>query len=201
MITKSSPPKVLLFDVMSTLVYDPIKAEIPDFFGLSLHELYQAKHPTAWVDFERGQISEETFYKIYLPDRPHPIDGPALRQQLFDAYRFLDGIEPLLQQLSARSVAMHALSNYPRWYQIIEAKLQLSRYLDWTFVSWKTGIRKPDPAAYTEAADTLGLPPERCLFIDDRPTNCDAAIQVGMDAIPFEDAPQLTDELRRRAVL
>ncbi len=50
-------------------------------------------------------------------------------------YRFLDGMETLLTRLHAAGYEMHALSNYPVWYQIIEEKLRLSRFMDWTFVS------------------------------------------------------------------
>ena len=197
--TKSS--LVILWDVMSTLVYDPIHQEIPDFFGLSLQELYDTKHPTAWVDFEHGTIDEARFYEIYFPDRPNPIDGTALREILFDAYRFLESIDALLDELHKNEVEMHALSNYPSWFEIIEEKLCLSRYLQWTFVSCKTGLRKPDPSAYLNAASTLNLAPQRCLFIDDRQKNCAAAERIGMDTILFEDAPSLRTELDRRGIL
>ena len=48
---------ILLLDVMETLVYDPFKVEVVSFFGMSsLAELYAAKHPTTWREFERGEI-------------------------------------------------------------------------------------------------------------------------------------------------
>ena len=191
---------ILLFDVMSTLVYDPIEQEIPDFFGLSLQQLYERKHPTAWTDFERGAISESTFYELYFPNRPEPIDD-GLRQVLFDAYRWVDGMEALVARLDQRDMAMHALSNYPIWFNIIEQKLALSRYLSWTFVSCLTGLRKPDLQAYEDAVATLGVSPGDCLFIDDRRINCDAAQQIGMEAIVFENADNLAMELSRRKLL
>ena len=191
----------LLFDVMSTLVYDPIHEEIPTFFGLTLQELYDQKHPTAWQEFERGEISEQTFYTTYFPMRTEPVDATALRRVLADAYRWLPGVEELLQQLAEQGRPLHAFSNYPVWYEIIDEQLGLSRYLDWTFVSCNTGIRKPDPRAYLNAADHLGVAPSRCLFIDDRQKNCDAAIAVGMDAIRFTSAPQLRRELSIRSLL
>ena len=55
---------ILLLDVMDTLVYDPWR-ELPDFFGLSLSALLEAKHPTAWQDFERGELDEARF--LLLP--------------------------------------------------------------------------------------------------------------------------------------
>lgn len=50
-------------------------------------------------------------------------------------YRYLDGMEGLLQRLATGGAEVHAFSNYPAWWQLIEGKLELSRYLRWTFVS------------------------------------------------------------------
>ncbi len=196
-----SPSKTFLFDVMSTLVYDPIHREIPAFFDLELQELYDRNHPTAWVDFERGQISEDEFYRLYLPDDPDPIDGDALRETLHEAYRFLPGIPELLDAITDRHGPGHALSNYPVWSQIIEQRLQLSRWISWDFVSWKTGHRKPSPEAYQLVLHTLECPPEQLIFVDDRQSNCHAARQLGIDAIRFQDADHLRRQLRERRLL
>ena len=59
---------VLLVDVMDTLVYNPFNREIPDFFGLSLPELLEAKHPSAWARFETGEIDEAEYLRVYFRD-------------------------------------------------------------------------------------------------------------------------------------
>jgi putative hydrolase of the HAD superfamily len=59
-------------------------------------------------------------------------------------------------------------------------------------------IAKPDPAIYLWTCEKLGVPPEECLFIDDKPENVAAAEALGMHAIPFHDADQLRAELARR---
>ncbi|MCA9647697.1 MAG: HAD-IA family hydrolase, partial [Myxococcales bacterium] len=83
-------------------------------------------------------------------------------------------------------------SNYPEWYAWIEAKLGLSQYLGWTFVSCLTGLRKPDPRAYEQAARTLSVQKASELwFIDDREENVVAAQEAGLSALRFEDASQL----------
>ena len=197
----SSTSPVLLFDVMSTLVYDPIHREIPAFFDLSLEELYEHKHPTAWVEFERGEMSEQAFYDCYFPGRAESIDGAALRRLLYDSYRWIDEMQPLLAGLADADLEIHTLSNYPTWYEIIEDKLRLSRYLQWTFVSCLTGVRKPDERAYRRVLTTLDIAAENCLFVDDRAINCEAARKLGMDAILFRDATDLRDALRRRKLL
>jgi HAD superfamily hydrolase (TIGR01509 family) len=117
-----------------------------------------------------------------------------------DSYRFIDGMEALLASLHAAGYEMHVLSNYPCWYELIEAKLALSRFLAWSFVSCRTGVRKPDAEAFLGPARQLGASPAELLLIDDRRKNCDAALGVGMDAIVFHDAPTLRRELLARGV-
>jgi HAD superfamily hydrolase (TIGR01509 family) len=193
-------PDVLLLDVMGTLVRDPFHEEIPAFFGMSLRELLAVKHPSTWVRFEHGELTEDEVIASFFADG-RAFDGRAFGDMLRAAYRFIDGVEPLLMELAGREVPMHALSNYPCWYRLIEERLALSRYVAWSFVSCETGLRKPDPEAYLGASRALGVAPERCLFVDDRAQNCDAARAVGMDAIVFTDAGALRDALRERGLL
>ncbi len=193
-------PRVILFDVMDTLVVDPFRDEMPAFFGITFEEMMRAKDPHAWIEFECARIDEATFYERFFADGRR-FDGAAFRAHVADAYRFVPGVPALLDALREARVPMHALSNYPCWYEIIEARLALSRHLSRRFVSFETGVRKPDVAAYLGAASALGVAPSECVFVDDRATNCEAASRVGMDTIVFSDAASLGDALTRRGIL
>ena len=186
---------VLLLDIMSTVVYDPFLVELPGFFNMSFQELIRDKDPGAWPAFERGELDEIGFWQTFFKDR-RQVDVEGIRRALQDAYVFLPGMEALLEELRAAQVPMHALSNYPVWWEMIEHKLRLSRFMSWDFVSCKMGVRKPDPRIYTRAADALGVDPGDCVFVDDRATNCNGARAVGMRAIEFHDAAQLRQQLR-----
>ena len=191
---------VLLLDVMDTLVHDPFYDEVLDHFGMDLDSLFEIKSKSAWVSFEIGELDEAALVERYFNDGRR-LDLDALRACMSAAYRFLPGIEALLAQLHEAGVEMHALSNYPVWWQLIEERLELSRYLDWTFVSCQTGVRKPDARAYLGAAATLGRAPGSLLFVDDRSKNCVAAEAVGMPAIRFGDAGQLRAALGDKGLL
>jgi len=191
---------VLLLDVMDTLVRDPFPTAVPAFFGLDLPGLLAAKHPRAWIEFELGTWDEATFLPRYFHDE-RPYDHAAFKRCLAQAYAWIEGMEPLLAELKQAGVAMHALSNYPPWYRLIEERLGLSRYLDWSFVSCETGVRKPEPSAYLGAAQALSRAPSECLFVDDRAKNCAAAEALGMPAHHFQTAAGLRRELVSRGVL
>lgn len=190
----------LLLDVMGTLVFDPFYACVPAFFDMSFEQLIREKHPTAWVDFELGTIDEATFLPRFFQDE-RPYDHLGLKETMRSNYAWLPGMEQLVSDIAATCVPMHALSNYTPWYRMIEERTGLSRFVQWSFVSCDTGVRKPDPSAYLSAASAVQLHPSECLFVDDRKHNCDAALAVGMPAILFENADQLRTEFVHRGVL
>jgi FMN hydrolase / 5-amino-6-(5-phospho-D-ribitylamino)uracil phosphatase len=196
-----TPPRAILWDVMDTLVVDPFRHVMPGFFGMTLKQMLEQKHPTAWGRFERNELSEADFLATFFADG-RVYDSAGFKAAIRSSYEWIDGIEPLLGRLRARGVDMHTLSNYPAWYAWIEERLEVSRYVRWSFVSCNTGIRKPDARAYEHAAKELGLPPAEVLFIDDRAQNCEAARAIGMAAIHFRgDVAELDRALAASGLL
>jgi FMN phosphatase YigB (HAD superfamily) len=192
---------IVLWDVMDTLVRDPFRDAMPAFFGMTLDELLLAKHPTAWGSFERGQTSEREFLASFFRDG-RPFDTTAFIDCIRAAYGWVEGMEALVASMCAAGCPMHVLSNYPEWYQWVEERLGVSRYVPWTFVSCRTRVRKPEPEAFRLAARELGVAPGECLLIDDRAQNCTAARSIGMTAVHFQgSAVLLRDELGERGVL
>jgi HAD superfamily hydrolase (TIGR01509 family) len=192
--------RVLLLDVMDTLVRDPFWVEIPRYFGVTLPELLPQLRPGTWVQFELDALDEATFAARFFADG-RPVDAPGLRDAVRAGYALLPGVAPLLHELRERGVPMHALSNYPRWYALIEEAVGLSAWVQWSFVSCDTRLRKPDLAAYEHACRSLGVEPSACVFVDDREVNCAAARAVGMTAVRFTDAAALRRALVEHGVL
>ncbi|GLT95499.1 hypothetical protein SLE2022_131780 [Rubroshorea leprosula] len=207
--TSSNPPNfttdgkrklpILLFDIMDTVVRDPFYQDVPAFFGMSLKELIECKHPTAWMEFENGMINElELAGKFFKDGRPFDLEG--LKNCMRRGYSYLDGVEQLLRALRQVNYEMHAFTNYPIWYEMIEDKLKVSNYLSWTFCSCTYGKRKPDPNFYLEVLEHLGVDPASCIFIDDRIRNVEAATKVGITGLHFKNAELLLEDLHRSGV-
>lgn len=186
---------IVLFDVMDTLVVDPVHHELPAFFGLTTQELFARRDPTAWRSFEVNAITERECLQRLFAEQP-PFDHEAFKSVVKQAYRWVDGMHDLVRELSAKNVEMHTFSNYSSWYEMIEERLSITRYMPWTFVSFHTRIRKPAPEAYANAIATLNRPASEMLFVDDREVNCAPARAAGMHAHRFTSA----DELRERLV-
>jgi len=62
--------------------------------------------------------------------------------------------------------------------------------------SSKLGYRKPDPRIYRHACELLGVPPERCVYLDDLGINLMPARAMGMRTIRVGDPDAAIDELQ-----
>lgn len=69
------------------------------------------------------------------------------------------------------------------------------------FFSYEFGTKKPDAKIYQHVAGRLGSKPVECVFIDDKPHNCDGASQVGMTAVVFTGINDLKHRLAQLDVM
>ncbi|MCW2605775.1 MAG: hypothetical protein JWO60_468 [Frankiales bacterium] len=60
------------------------------------------------------------------------------------------------------------------------ARPGLDGLADLVLLSGETGLRKPDPAAFTDAASRLGVAPAECVLVDDLAGNVRGAVAAGL---------------------
>lgn len=185
---------IFLFDVMDTLVRDPFYEDVPAFFRMSMKELLECKDPTVWIEFEKGLIDEPGLARNFFKDR-RSFDLEGLKDCMKRGYSYIEGVEELLCALKKNGYEIHAFTNYPIWYQMIEDKLKLSTYLSWTFCSCIYGKRKPDADFYLEVLKYLDVEPGNCIFIDDRMRNVEAGTEVGFRGLQFKGVDSLRNDL------
>jgi len=103
------------------------------------------------------------------------VGGAAHDQAMFD----------LLDEMRERGLRTGLLSN--SWGNAYPMDV-IDRYFDAYVISGEVGLRKPDAKIYELAAELVGVPPQRCVFVDDLKANIAAAEQVGMLGILHTDA-------------
>lgn len=194
---------ILAFDLMDTVVVDPFYREIPKLFAAPLERMMAHRDQAAWPAFERNEIDEPTFMRrFYRADAPAGLPtAEQVRQVVHDGYRFVDGMPELLQRLLRQGQEVWIFSNYPVWFEVVRTRLRLDAYFRDYVVSFQTGVRKPEPAAYHAFCNRVAHSPQRCLLIDDRPINVEGARAAGMSALRFERVEQLTADLQELGLL
>jgi FMN hydrolase / 5-amino-6-(5-phospho-D-ribitylamino)uracil phosphatase len=191
---------VVMCDILDTLVADPFTRGMAEHLGFdNFNDFLDAKTPDVWNLFELGRISEEQLARQFFKDKNRKLDVTAMKIFLLESYTFNPGVEEMLAFLRNSGVKMHAFSNYPIWFTLIEQSLKLEREhgMRWTFVSACEGLRKPSLDAFKRAADNAYVSVSDCILLDDRQVNCEAALEAGyLHAIRFQSAAQAELELR-----
>ncbi|SDQ61585.1 HAD-IA family hydrolase [Thermostaphylospora chromogena] len=96
---------------------------------------------------------------------------------------------PMLELLSAvrRRVPVVLVTNATTRLEKDLDRLGLLNAVDEIVNSSAVGVAKPDRRIYEIAAERAGVPPRRCVFIDDREENVAAARDLGMTAVLYRD--------------
>ena len=193
--------KGLLVDfggVLTTNVFDSFRdfcvAEgmDPDAIKRLLREDPRARRLVRSI--ETGELSEREFGEEFgellgIADR----DGLVTR--IFAGLRPDDRMLDALRRARAAGIRTGLVSNsmgagtYDR-----EAFPEL---FDGVVISGEVGMHKPQPEIFLLAAERAGVPPERCVFVDDIRENCEGAEAVGMTAILHRGADRTLPELER----
>jgi putative hydrolase of the HAD superfamily len=173
--------------VLTSSVIDAFKAFCaseglePDAVFRRLTESSQARRLV--VELECGRLDEAAFEPAFAG-----ILGVA-PERLID--RLYAGSRPAPALAAAVLAARRAgirtglLSN--SWGEGRYQRDRFGELFDAVVISGEVGLRKPDPAIYLLAAESLGLEPAACVFVDDFSFNLEPAAELGMATVLHED--------------
>ena len=132
-----------------------------------LHELFGQGIATEWI--ESVSEAKEQAYRRLLRERGLlPLPGA------------LDWLRRL--QEAGWKQALASSAPRPNIDAALEA-IAFGRFLDAVVSADEVGRGKPDPALFLEAARRLGVPPARCVVVEDAPAGLEGARRAGMRSI------------------
>jgi putative hydrolase of the HAD superfamily len=106
----------------------------------------------------------------------------------------------LVEELRRKNVVVAMLSNIDGGRAKLIRSFGYYQPFKPTLLSCEIGVDKPDPKAFQILLDTLKLPAQDVIFIDDKTENVEAAKKLGIDAIHFVSEDQLRKELVNRGL-
>jgi beta-phosphoglucomutase len=108
----------------------------------------------------------------------------------------LPGAEAWLQRLHAAGWKQAIASSAPRKnVDVMLAALHLTRYFDAIVSSEDVTRGKPEPDVFLVAARKVGVPPERCVVVEDAAAGVEAARRAGMRSIGVNKTTRLAANL------
>jgi putative hydrolase of the HAD superfamily len=139
---------------------------------------------------ERGECSIAEFEQI-LAAKLLRLDGAevvaeGLLGRMFAAYLPIPAMYDTIRALRAAGFGTALLSN--SWGCEEYPRADFPGLFDTVVLSGEVGMRKPEKEIFLHAAQTLGLAPEECVFIDDMAANVAAAQACGMTGVLHTEA-------------
>ncbi len=197
------PFDAILFDVGGVLLTNSWdvreRASAAAHFHLDEAD-FQARHAEIDELWERGGMTMAAYLDVTVFYQPRSFSHDEFVAFMLDQSKLLpDSAMEILKELSdSRQFLIGSLNNEARELNEYRFKVfGLRNYFRVALTSCYVGLRKPDPAMYQRAIDIIGGPPQRILFIDDRPENVTAAEAAGLIALRFIGADALRAELTR----
>ncbi len=182
--------KAVIFDCFGVLTVDKWKE-----FVATLPEEHKEPARGFNHDYDAGRITEADF--IEKVRQLTARDPGEVEQILVGDSNKNEELLSYIKQLRPRykiGLLSNVASNWVRDYLLDEEDQNL---FDAFIFSYEERTTKPDLKIYQAAADRLGVKPSECVFIDDTERYCEAARELGMQTIDYQDFAQMKQELEQ----
>ncbi|MCI6998266.1 MAG: HAD family phosphatase [Eubacterium sp.] len=194
--------KNIIFDVGNVLVeYNPdgLMCRL-GFDEETLQAVNQAVFQNElWNESDRGVLSPEELLEAFIAN--NPAYEKEIRQ-VIDAVGDTISLMPYtvewVKGLKEKGYHLYILSNYAEYtYEKTSHKMEFLPYMDGVVFSYRCKLIKPEKEIYEYICETYGLKPEESVFLDDRKDNVEAARNMGMHGIVFENYAQGSETLEQ----
>ncbi|HLA83492.1 MAG TPA: HAD family phosphatase [Thermoguttaceae bacterium] len=152
--------------------------------------------------YESGEISSEGFYEEFCLATGTRADRSALDEASSDIFEVNSPMLAVVAGLRAARYPMGLLSNTceSHWLYCRRRYRFLADLFDVFSLSYEIRAMKPHRAIFEAAAQKAGREPGEIFFVDDIPGHVEGAREAGFDAVVYQSAAQVAEELRRRGI-
>ncbi|OLB89207.1 MAG: hypothetical protein AUI12_02945 [Acidobacteria bacterium 13_2_20CM_2_57_6] len=165
-------------------------------------EEFQDRHDLSFPAFDSGQITLNEYLDRTLFYRQRSFTREEFTAFMFAQSKEFPDTRAILDKVSrSGKYFVGAINNEPlELNQFRIEAFDLRRNFLVFFSSCYVRSRKPEETIYRVALEVTQRPPEKCLFIDDRPLNLESPRRLGMNTIQHQNAEQLRSELGKFGV-
>ncbi len=150
---------------------------------------------------EKGEVSGRQLHRRFKAELGYKEDYAAFRLFWCDHFTLDRECSEILRTV-AKTRKVFLLSNTNQLhYEFIKENYPFPGHAHGAVLSYKLGLRKPEPAIYQAALKRARVRPEQAFFVDDISENVEAAARAGIHAWRYGGAAGLRKELQRMGVL
>ncbi|MFN2183202.1 MAG: HAD family hydrolase [Anaerolineae bacterium] len=165
-----------------------MRQKAAETFGLDYAEMNERHHLT-FDTYEEGKLSLYEYLQrvIFYQERPFSLE--EFKAFVFEQSQPYQEMVDLVCKLKERyRLKIAAVSNEGRELTVYRiAKFDLGSFIDFFISSCFVHYRKPDEDIYRMALDVSQVPPERVVYIEDRPMFVEVAQGLGIRGLVHKD--------------
>ena len=153
-------------------------------------------------DYESGRISTRVLMGLVRETCHVRCTDAQFARALGDMFTRNDPVCALVPRLRPRyQLLLLSNTNDLHARQFTAQFADVFAHFDKLVLSHEIGLRKPSPAIFAYCERVAGVPPGEVLFIDDLPTNVQAARDYGWGGIVYRPGTDLTPQLAAAGVV
>jgi epoxide hydrolase-like predicted phosphatase len=183
--------------VMTSNVFDTFRAfcELEGLEPDTLRQRFRAD-PSArelLIELETGRLEEDEFEPRFAEILG--VAAPGLIDRIFAGGAVEEEMLAAVERARSEGVRTGLVSN--SWGTRRYDRELLALLFDGVVISGEVGMRKPTPDIYLLGAESIGLDPQQCVFVDDLPFNLAPAAELGMATVHHSSSAETISELER----
>lgn len=154
--------------------------------GLDPRELGDAAADVARADgYCEARIDEAGFWDRLRERSGLRGEDADLRKEILSRFVLRPWMFDHVEKLKAAGYKVAILSDQTNWLEELDAEHGIYERFDLVWNSWRTGRTKKEPQLFMDMAAELGVPVERCLFVDDHGGHIRRTEVLGMPSIHY----------------
>ena len=148
------------------------------------------------LDYETGKLTDKDFWQRFCKELSIKVHEDVLMGIIRETEELDKEVYDLIVDLKKRNRYKLVLlsNNIPVMVNYIRQKFDLSVF-DHLFFSNELGMRKPHLGIFAHVLKEIKTNPEDAIFIDDKEENVNAAAELGIKTILFQNADKLKKDL------
>lgn len=152
----------------------------------------------AWAELDRGAKSDEEILQMMYDN------APDLKEEIWKVWNTrkedfvweYDFSEQWIRGLKERGYCILILSNYGQTlFQVAKEKFKFLKLVDGSVISYEIKHIKPEKEIYETLIQKYHVIPQRAVFLDDLPSNTEAARRMGFHTITVTDHETAVEKL------
>jgi len=144
-------------------------------------------------DVDRASITHERFIADFAREMgvPEETVWPEIRKRFLVNNELVSLIGTLKKK---HKIGLLSNFTYP-WISELLKEYNLHGHFDEILISSEEKMIKPDPKFFNKMFGLLGVEPSEAVFLDDKQSNVDGALKLGMKALLFTTNDQFAKDL------